>query len=168
MSRSSLYGKPKQLRRASELIGKGLEDIALGRSNKDYSGIAKIFNGHGMQHDSMCTPDCKNRIRGQEGGLIADIMAPQGERLAVIEHRMDELKINFDDHRAESIRAGALFATKEEVQVVDIRIDRDIMPAIGRLETRSTLKTAALVISILGLFVSMAYNAISLYAKLHP
>lgn len=165
MPRSKLYGKPNQLKRT-------FDDIASGRNRGNYPALEALFKPkHDQGHfdpDSICTEDCPNRVRGQQAnGLIVDVVTPSGERLAVVEHRIDELKENFDDHRAESVRAGATFATKAELKVIDKHIDRDIAPAIDKLASRSTLKTAALVVSIIGLLVSMAYNVINLYKTFH-
>jgi len=163
MPKSSLYGKPRQLRRTRNIIARGLKDIATGRSSGRYPALDVIFNnnrkGHSLDPDTICTPDCPHR----NPEIIQDIRPQTGERLAVVEHRIDELKEEFEQHRGESIRAGALFATKSELKVIDKHIDRDIAPAIERLASRSTLKTAALVVSIIGLMVSMAYNVINLY-----
>lgn len=169
MSRSALYGKPRQLKHASEAIGRGLEDIATGRSSGKYPAIEALLSpkirdyGHRGEigySDTLCTEDCPNRRRGQqEGELILDVRPPAGERLAVVEHRIDELKVSFDDHKTESIRAGALYATKEELDVLDDHVKK--------LDTQGTFKTVALVFTVIVSLISLAYNAINLYKIFH-
>lgn len=168
MTISTTHRKPKQMRQISLVIAQNLKDIQSGKSRGKYPGLDSIFE-HTTQRDApyketICAPDCANRIRGQqENGLITDIIAPPGERLAVVEHRISELKEGFDNHRSESIRVSATYATKEEIQNIEKRLDRDIVPEIRTIKSRNTLKTVALIVTILGLLLSMAYNIINLY-----
>lgn len=161
MSRSALYGKPRQLKHASEAIGRGLEDIATGRSSGKYPAIEALLSPKIRDYgETVCTEDCPNRRHGQQSGeLILDVRPPAGERLAVVEHRIDELKVSFDDHKTESIRAGALYATKEELDVLDDHVKK--------LDTQGTFKTVALVFTVIVSLISLAYNAINLYKIFH-
>lgn len=77
------------------------------------------------------------------------------ERVAVVEHVAKDLERQFRDHKEESIRASAGFATKESVQTVHTRIDKEIEPAIAnlskqqsRLQFRNILHTAWLIVSL--------------------
>jgi len=162
MSKSSLYGKPKQIRQAGELIAKGLLDLEAGRSDGMYPALDALIEKRRHTHhgdidpNSVCTPECQNRLKPE---LIRDVRPPTGERLAVLEHMAVDIQKEFDDHR----RASNNFASKESVIEACARIDHEVLPALEKLANRSTLKTAALVISIIGLMVSMAYNLINLY-----
>jgi len=159
MPKSSLYGKPRQLRHASELIARGLSDIATGRSSGKFPALDSIIGRR--PSDTVCTPDCEHR---KNPDLIHDVRPPITERVAVLEHITADIKEKFEDHRAESIRAGALFATKEEVYTMDRRIDRDILPAIRDVQRSNTVK---LVLVTIGAIVSIVYGVIMTYKYLH-
>jgi hypothetical protein len=156
MPKSSLYGKPKQLQRAGERIARGLEDVASGRSSGEYPALESLLGKRPDDTNTICTPDCVHR-GGPE--LIRDVRPPLTERMAVMEHMATDIKEKFEDHRAESIRATATFATKEELLVIDKHVDK--------LDTQNTAKTVVLVFTILGLLFSMAYNGINIYRNLH-
>lgn len=157
-------------------LGKGFQEIIEGNNAGTYPGLDRVFasefkdyggkvNNRRMPYaDTICNDDCPYRQRGQqqvrqEGELILDVRPPAGERLAVLEHRVTELKECFDDHRTESIRAGSTYATKEELQVVDDHVNT--------LVTQGNFKTIALIFSVIVGLLSLAYNAINLYKVFH-
>lgn len=155
MPRSTLYGKPRQFHRASEKIAEGMAAIATGRSAGQYPALDRI-----LSQKDVCTPTCQHRINSDlERQLIQDVTPPLGERLAVVEHIATELDKKFEQHRQESIRAGLLYATKEELGVVDKHVDK--------LEAQNTTKTMILVVTVIGLLLSITYNVINIYKNFH-
>jgi|SRR6185312_13143036 len=153
--------QPPQLQRTSENIGEELNAIRTGKSRGKYKALDALLSPP-YSSDSLltvdyahtiCTPECPNRR------MIQDVTPPTGERLAVVEHRVNEIDKEFDRHREESIRASALYATKEELSAVKEHV--------SKLDTQSTLKSLALIFTIIGFLISMSYNIVNIYKVLH-
>lgn len=180
--------EPKQFRRASDAIAHTLADAAAGRASRQHPELDVIF---GRQRASGYGPGARTTTATQPAGRgasgfgyerhdqssgstpaqvpISDVFTDRSEyigfaeRMAIVEHRAQELDRRFDEHKNESIRAGASFATKQDIIELDNRLDREVVPQIRDIRQdlkNNQFKQALVTISLI---VSIIYSVIITY-----
>jgi hypothetical protein len=144
---------PPQLAKTSNDIGRRLAAIEDGTSPRgEHPGLERLLGGAGRSNRVR-----RPRLQRQE--FISDVSPVMRERIAVNEYRVKSLEKDFDNHRAESIRASAAYATQEQVAALQRGFDR--------LATMSTIKTVTVVISTAGSVLLIAWYALNLGSRLH-
>ncbi len=162
---------PPQMANASRVIGETLQDIAAGRSNNNFPAVDRIVSQDPDRYaDTICTQDCPNRRRQERQinrHMITDVRPPVKERMAVIEHEIDDINMIIGSHQEMILLAATRDALKDaehesekRVENVHVRIDRDVFPRIERLETKRLVRDWGLTIS---LTVSLIYSVILTY-----
>ena len=162
---------PPQMANTSRMIGETLQDMAMGRSDNRYPAVDKIVNQDPDRYaETVCTPDCPHRSRQERQinrHLIADVRPPLKERMAVIEHEIDDINQIIGSHQEMILLAATRDALKDaehesekRVENVHLRIDRDVFPRIEKMETKRLVRDWGLTIS---LTVSLIYSVILTY-----
>jgi hypothetical protein len=95
--------------------------------------------------------------------FITDIYPAQLQRLTKVEGALSDLRSAFKDHREESIRAAEHVANKSDVAEVELRLDRDFVPRLNKLENKRWLRDWGLGIS---LTLALIYSVIQTYDKI--
>ncbi len=145
-----------QMRRNSDLIAQNLDDIATGKSRGDYPALDSIFDSPVWR---VRKQKDKPMPTQKEKNLIVDVVPHHGERIAVLEHRANEIKEDFDEHRKESIRESTKYATKEQL--------RNLKEEVRGIKKSNLVKNTVIIVSLVGLLLSMAYNVLNFYKSFH-
>lgn len=166
---------------ASEQIGRTVRDIAAGRSEGRHPALDKIINSDPDRYErdthADCGPMCQQkRIMAQSRinrVSIADVRPPVKERLAIVEHEIDDLNSILGSHEEMILMAASRDSVKdlehntkeavrEKVDHVYLWHKDNIEPRISKLERKRFIRDWALTIS---LTVSLIYSVILTYDK---
>jgi tetrahydromethanopterin S-methyltransferase subunit G len=172
---------PEQLRRTSRSIGDTLADISAGRTVGKYPGVERII-GPGRSGSRRPIPagarydrQKRSKYGPHEGaasaasrGYITDVRPPVKERLAIVEHRLDDVQDKVGDAYALALQAtpagemhDALRAIAAEanrrIDSVHKRLDREVVPDIKELQGKRIIRDWALGVS---LAVTIVYSIV--------
>lgn len=171
---------PPKVRQVMSDIRQTLDDIESGTHRRHYPAVERILNPSSPRDDyarTMCTPDCPARTNHQytpppspSRRLIADIRPPMRERVAIIEHEIDDINQILGTHNEMIIAAS----TKEDmhqhkleadrrVNSLHTRLDIEVLPKIETLSKRRFLKDW---VAGVALTISLIYSLLLTYDKL--
>jgi hypothetical protein len=190
---------PQQLRRTSRAIADTLHDISTGTAVGEHPALDKLIGpAPGIttpaspRHEHRrrfagspaCGPGCGEEVgpqhRPHESAatafsrrpLIADVRPPVKERLAVVEHRVDDLDSLYGNLQELALLAAPKADVQADVHALDKemnrrfsnvykQIDTEIKPEIKDLKRKRVFRDWVLLI---GATISIAYN-IFMFAK---
>jgi hypothetical protein len=158
---------PPNMRATMQQIGRTMQDITSGKATGEHPALDKLVGPRSARWpDTVCRPDCTHRTAPQyePRQIITDVRPPVRERLAIAEHRINDLDEDMEAVKELSVRTSESAASredlKERVQNVHTRIDRDIVPPLAALQKKRLLRDK---IYPVWLTVSLILNIVTLY-----